>query len=54
MLGVVKDEDLGARRFSGQQLGILRHVTSTVNLTLVIHLDLNFNFSGDRTKAAEF
>ena len=53
MLGVVENEDVIAWRLGSNQVRVLRHVTSTVNFSFVVHLDLYIDFPGDGSEATE-
>ncbi len=50
---VIKDEDVSARSFCGDDARVLRHVASAVDFTLVVDLDINFNLAGYCTETTE-
>ena len=54
MFCVIKHQHITWRCFCGNNTWVLRHVSSTINFTLVINLDLYLNFTTDRAKPTKF
>ena len=54
MFGVVKDEDVSRGSLCSDDEWILWHVAGTVHLSVVIYLDVDFNFSTHGSKPTVF
>ena len=53
VLGVVKHQHIRAGSLGRDDAGVLRHVSGSVHLALMIDLDLNLNFARHGSKSPE-
>lgn len=50
---VIKDQHVACGGLGGDDAGVLRHVASSVHLTLVVDFDLNLDFTTNRPKPSK-
>lgn len=54
MFGVVENKDITRRGLGGDDARVLGHVAGSVDLSFVVNLDFDLNFTTDRAKSTEF